>query len=32
CVWGGSLSALRLEDRKLYQIACRQYQTPGGDA
>jgi len=29
CVWGGSLSALRLEDRALYQISCRGYQTAG---
>jgi bis(5'-nucleosyl)-tetraphosphatase (symmetrical) len=32
CVWGGSLSALRLEDRKLFQVACNGYQTVGGDA
>ena len=31
CVWGGSLSALRFEDRALYQVACRAYQPPGGD-
>ena len=30
CVWGGSLSALRLEDRKLFQIPCVQCQVPGG--
>jgi bis(5'-nucleosyl)-tetraphosphatase (symmetrical) len=30
CVWGGSLSALRLEDRALYQVACSGYQAPGG--
>jgi len=29
CVWGGSLSALRLEDRALYQVPCRGYQQPG---
>jgi bis(5'-nucleosyl)-tetraphosphatase (symmetrical) len=29
CVWGGSLSALRLEDRALYQVPCRGYQTAG---
>lgn len=23
CVWGGKLSALRLEDRAFYQVACR---------
>ncbi len=32
CVWGGSLSALRLEDRKLFQVPCSGYQTVGGDA
>jgi bis(5'-nucleosyl)-tetraphosphatase (symmetrical) len=31
CVWGGQLTALRLEDRALYQVACRGYQAPGGD-
>ena len=29
CIWGGRLSALRLEDRTLYQVACRGYQRPG---
>lgn len=29
CVWGGSLSAVRLEDRKLFQVACERCQTPG---
>jgi len=29
CVWGGSLSAVRLEDRKLFQVACTQCQVPG---
>ena len=29
CVWGGSLSALRLEDRALYQVRCGGYQAPG---
>jgi bis(5'-nucleosyl)-tetraphosphatase (symmetrical) len=32
CVWGGALSALRLEDRALYQVPCRGYQAAGGDA
>jgi bis(5'-nucleosyl)-tetraphosphatase (symmetrical) len=31
CVWGGSLSALRLEDRALVQVPCRGYQAPGGE-
>jgi bis(5'-nucleosyl)-tetraphosphatase (symmetrical) len=29
CVWGGKLTALRLEDRKLYQVSCKGYQEPG---
>ena len=29
CVWGGSLTALRLEDRNLFQVTCRAYQRPG---
>lgn len=29
CVWGGSLSAVRLEDRKLFQVPCTQSQVPG---
>lgn len=29
CVWGGSLSAVRLEDRELFQVPCRQCQVPG---
>lgn len=29
CVWGGSLSAVRLEDRKLFQVSCTQFQVPG---
>jgi bis(5'-nucleosyl)-tetraphosphatase (symmetrical) len=32
CVWGGHLSALRLEDRALYQVPCAGYQAPGGEA
>lgn len=31
CVWGGSLTALRLEDRALFRVACRGYQAPGGE-
>lgn len=31
CVWGGSLTALRLEDRALFQVPCRGYQPVGGD-
>lgn len=29
CVWGGKLSALRLSDRHLLQVACPRHQTPG---
>lgn len=31
CVWGGRLSAMRLEDRALFQVPCRGYGTPGGE-
>ena len=29
CVWGGKLTALRLQDRALLQVSCPQYQQPG---
>ena len=29
CVWGGSLTAMRLSDRTLVQVACARAQTPG---
>ncbi|TAK43694.1 MAG: bis(5'-nucleosyl)-tetraphosphatase (symmetrical), partial [Betaproteobacteria bacterium] len=29
CVWGGALTALRLEDRWLAQVCCRGYQPVG---
>jgi bis(5'-nucleosyl)-tetraphosphatase (symmetrical) len=32
CVWGGKLSALRLEDRALFQVPCAGYQGMGGEA
>jgi bis(5'-nucleosyl)-tetraphosphatase (symmetrical) len=32
CVWGGKLTALRLEDRSLFQVPCAGYQAPGGEA
>lgn len=32
CVWGGKLSALRLEDRALFQVPCVGYQEMGGEA
>jgi bis(5'-nucleosyl)-tetraphosphatase (symmetrical) len=31
CVWGGKLTALRLEDRALFQVPCAAYQAPGGE-
>ena len=30
CLWGGKLTAVRLEDRALIQVECPQYQQPGG--
>ena len=32
CIWGGRLSALRLDDRTLFQVACPGYQEPGEKA
>lgn len=32
CIWGGRLSALRLDDRTLFQLACPGYQEPGEKA
>jgi len=29
CVWGGSLSALRLEDRSVHQVPCRRRSSGG---
>ncbi len=29
CVWGGKLTALRLEDRSVLQVDCPQYQAHG---
>jgi len=31
CVWGGKLTALRLEDRALFQVPCPGYGVPGGE-
>jgi bis(5'-nucleosyl)-tetraphosphatase (symmetrical) len=31
CVWGGKLTALRLEDGALYQVACEDRRPRGGD-
>jgi bis(5'-nucleosyl)-tetraphosphatase (symmetrical) len=31
CVWGGKLTAMRLEDRALFQVPCAGYGTPGGE-
>ncbi|KPK09355.1 MAG: diadenosine tetraphosphatase [Betaproteobacteria bacterium SG8_39] len=31
CVWGGALSALRLEDRALTQLPCARHRVPGED-
>jgi bis(5'-nucleosyl)-tetraphosphatase (symmetrical) len=32
CVWGGALTALRLDDRALFKVPCGGYQSPGGEA
>ncbi|HEX8956812.1 MAG TPA: bis(5'-nucleosyl)-tetraphosphatase (symmetrical), partial [Burkholderiaceae bacterium] len=32
CVWGGKLSAVRLEDHHLIQVDCPQAQKPGKQA
>lgn len=31
CVWGGALTALKLEDRSLHEVRCRGYQSAGGE-
>jgi len=31
CVWGGSLTALRLDDRGLVQLPCAPHRRPGKD-
>jgi bis(5'-nucleosyl)-tetraphosphatase (symmetrical) len=30
CLWGGTLTALRLEDRTVFAVKCRQMQQPKG--
>jgi bis(5'-nucleosyl)-tetraphosphatase (symmetrical) len=30
CLWGGSLTAVRLEDRRVFQMPCRQSSQPTG--
>jgi bis(5'-nucleosyl)-tetraphosphatase (symmetrical) len=32
CVWGGELTAMRLEDRSLYSVACRAGRSSGEDS
>jgi bis(5'-nucleosyl)-tetraphosphatase (symmetrical) len=29
CVWGGKLTAVRLDDHAVFQVSCPQYQQPG---
>jgi bis(5'-nucleosyl)-tetraphosphatase (symmetrical) len=31
CVWGGELTAVRLQDRRTIQVACPQSLAPNGD-
>lgn len=30
CLWGGALTAVRLDDRRVFQMPCRQYVKPAG--
>jgi bis(5'-nucleosyl)-tetraphosphatase (symmetrical) len=30
CVWGGALTAARLEDRHIFSVPCTAHQVPGG--
>lgn len=30
CLWGGSLTAVRLEDRRVFQLPCRRQVEPAG--
>ena len=32
CVWGGKLTAMRLEDQAVFEVPCAGYQAPGGEA
>jgi bis(5'-nucleosyl)-tetraphosphatase (symmetrical) len=32
CVWGGRLTALRLQDRALFEVPCAGYQAAGDEA
>jgi bis(5'-nucleosyl)-tetraphosphatase (symmetrical) len=29
CLWGGKLTALRLEDRQVFQVSCPPHRAPG---
>ena len=29
CVWGGALTAVRLDDRRVFQVSCTQARAPG---
>ena len=29
CLWGRQLSALRLDDRRVFQVSCAEVQAPG---
>jgi bis(5'-nucleosyl)-tetraphosphatase (symmetrical) len=31
CVWGGALTAVRLADRRVFQVRCPQARAPGRD-
>lgn len=32
CLWGGALTAVRLEDRRVFQLTCPRARRPGGTA
>ena len=31
CIWGGALSAVRIEDRRVFQVPCAGFRGSGGD-
>jgi len=31
CIWGGALTAMRIEDRALFQVECAGYQEARGE-
>ena len=31
CIWGGALTAVRIEDQRVYQVPCAGHRNSGGD-